>query len=241
MSPGDLFISDVHLSHRSADRQAALAGFLRRQARGASRLFILGDLFNAWIGRKQLAEPYVAETADRLLELTRGGVEVHFVAGNRDFYGLAAIARRTGMVTHKSGFTVESLGRKVWVCHGHELYAHDRRTHLAQAVTHSRPVEFLFQSLPAKLATFLARGYENHSSRVVRHKTRRELTIPETTLVELFEAGHDDVICGHTHRLVHATYRWDGREGHLWNLGSWQDEPHFLRHGQDGWHFHRLG
>jgi UDP-2,3-diacylglucosamine hydrolase len=240
-SLGDLFISDVHLSRDSADRAAALAALLERHARRASRLFILGDLFNAWIGRKQLAAPYVAATADRLRVLTQSGVETHFIAGNRDFYGLEAIAQRTGMVTHKAGFTVESFGRRVWLCHGHELYANDSRTHLAQAITHSRPVEALFQSLPTRLATFLAQGYESHSSRAVRYKTRRELSIGDETLRRIFDAGHDDLVCGHTHRLVHVTCRWDGGEGHLWNLGSWQDGPHFLRHGPDGWHFHWLG
>jgi UDP-2,3-diacylglucosamine hydrolase len=236
----DLFVSDVHLSHRSADRQRALLVFLRRHGRGAARVFILGDLFNAWIGRKQLAEPYVGEICDAVGELTASGVEVHFVAGNRDFYGLAAIAERTGMVTHKHGFATESFGSHIWVCHGHRLYVHDRRTHLAQRITHSRPIEWLFQMLPAGLATFLARGYENHSSRAVAYKSPRMLSIDDAALVETFEAGHEAVVCGHTHQLAHVTYRWPGGEGHLWNLGSWEQQPHFLRHGPDGWHFHTL-
>jgi len=236
----DLFLSDLHLDERSADRLAALARLLDGHGRRARRVFILGDLFDAWIGRKQLAEPYVVQAADAIRLLTGRGVEVHFVAGNRDFYGLDALGRRTGMVTHKRGFAVESFGRRLWVCHGHELLVHDRRTHLAQRVTHSAPVEWLFQSLPARLSTFLARGYRNHSGRVVRHKSSRMLATGDEAVLALFEAGHHAIVCGHTHRLAHTVYRWDDREGHLWILGSWEDGPNFLRHGPDGWHFHRM-
>ena len=240
MTAPDLFLSDLHLDERSADRQAALVRLLDRHGRHARRVFILGDLFNAWIGRKQLDEPYVVEAAEAVRRLTGCGVEVHFVAGNRDFYGLKALGRRTGMVTHKTGFAVDSFGARVWVCHGHSLYVHDRPTHMAQRITHSAPVEWLFQALPARLSTFLARGYKNHSGRVVRHKSPQMLSISDEAVTALFTAGHEAIVCGHTHRLAHTVYRWDGREGHLWNLGSWEDAPHFLRHGPNGWHFHRL-
>jgi UDP-2,3-diacylglucosamine hydrolase len=239
----DLFISDLHLGERTAARQQALERYLRRHARAAARMFNHGDLFTAWIGRNQLRHDYVRRLAEALRACAAGGgPEIHFIAGNRDFYGLRALSRRTGMVTHKRGFAVEAFGRTAWLCHGHELYTHDRRTHTAQAITHSWPVELLFQSLPQRLATFLAEGYQSHSGRAVRYKTARMLTIDDATVCRLFAAGHTDVVCGHTHRLAHTAYRWDGGEGHLWNLGSWDGEPgpHFLRHGADGWHFHRL-
>jgi len=221
----DLFLSDLHLDERTPDRLAALVRLLERHGRRARRLYILGDLFDAWIGRKQLRAPYVARAADAIGSAADAGVEIHFVAGNRDFYGLDALGRRAGMVTHKRGFSVESFGRRLWVCHGHELLVHDRRTHMAQRVTHSAPVEWLFQALPARLSTFLARGYRNHSGRVVRHKTRRMLATADEAVLPLFEAGHHAIVCGHTHRPAHTVYRWDGREGHLWTLGAWADGP----------------
>jgi UDP-2,3-diacylglucosamine hydrolase len=236
----DLFISDIHLDEQSADRRAALRRFLDCHVRGDVRLFVLGDLFNAWIGRKQLRDPHVAEVADALRDATRRGAEIHFVAGNRDFYGLRALARRTGMVTHKRGFAITSHGQAVWMCHGHHLFANDRRTHAAQAITHSWPVAQLFQALPARLAKFLAQGYQSHSGRAVAYKTRRMLSIDDGTMMRLFAAGHDVVVCGHTHRMAHAAYRWHGRQAHLYNLGTWEDAPHFLRHTADGWHFHQL-
>lgn len=240
MTCRDLFLSDVHLDERSSGRRRALVQLLDRHARGATRLFILGDLFNAWIGRKQLGDADVVEVCDAIARATAAGVETHFVAGNRDFYGLAALAERTGMVTHARGFAVDSFGSRIWVCHGHELYAGDRRTHMAQAVTHSRPVEWLFQRLPAGLTRFLARGYQNHSGRVVRHKSRSMLAVSDQTVLALFRAGHQAVVCGHTHRLAHVTYRLPCGRGHLYGLGSWDTQPHFLRHGPDGWHFHEF-
>lgn len=243
MNGDDLFISDVHLDEQTAARLAALGRFLGRYASRARRLFILGDLFHAWIGYKQLSQPYAAEVAAALRRLTSSGVEVHFVAGNRDFYSLRELAARTGMITHKDGLTVDSFGQKVWLCHGHDLLRHDRRTHSAQAITHSRPVEWIFaRLLPASLAHFLARGYQNHSGRVVRHKTRRMVSIPDEALTELFASGHDAIVCGHVHRLQHLSCSAPAGQagGDVYILGSWEAAPHFLRHGPDGWHFHRL-
>ena len=242
MNGDDLFISDLHLDETTGRRQAALLALLDRHGRRSRRLMILGDLFNAWIGRKQLDEPYVVEVTEALGRLTDSGVEVHFVAGNRDFYGLKALSQRTGMVTHAHGLAIESFGQKVWVCHGHELYKHDRRTHQAQAITHSRPVEWFFaRLLPKRLALFLAHGYTAHSKRVVGHKSRRMLSVPDESLRELFAAGNEVIVCGHTHTLSHQVCRSDGQlVGHLYNLGAWDHGPHFLRHGLDGWHFHEL-
>jgi UDP-2,3-diacylglucosamine hydrolase len=236
----DLFISDLHLDAGADPRRAALVRFLDRHGSRAGRLFVLGDLFNVWIGRKQLGQKDVAEVTAAIRRLTASGVEVYFVAGNRDFYGLRHLARATGMTTHPRGFATESFGQRVWVCHGHDLFVHDRRTHMAQRVTHSWPVEWLFQGLPAPLAMFMARGYKNHSLRVVRHKSRRMLSIGDEAVLGIFEAGYRSIVCGHTHRLAHTIYRWPGGEGHLWNLGAWDQGPHFLRRDRDGWHFHHL-
>jgi len=238
----DLFISDLHLDETTGRRQAALVALLDRHGRRCRRLMILGDLFNAWIGRKQLDEPYVAQVTEALRRLTEAGVEVHFIAGNRDFYGLKVLSQRTGMVTHAHGFAIESFGQKVWVCHGHELYTRDHRTRHAQAITHSWLVEWMFaRLLPKRLGLFLGNGYTTHSKRVVRHKSRRMLSIPDESLAELFAAGHQVIVCGHTHTLSHQACSSGGRGvGDLYNLGAWDHGPHFLRHGPDGWHFHEL-
>jgi len=241
VTDNDLFISDLHLDRTTARRRAALVRFLERHGRGARRLFILGDLFNAWIGRKQLDEPDVVAVTEALRRAAEAGTELHFVAGNRDFYALEALGRQASMTTHAHGFAVESFGQRVWVCHGHELYRHDNRTRQAQSITHARPVEWVFGRLPKPLAMFLANGYTSHSKRVVRHKSRRMLTIPDESLSDRFAAGCDAIVCGHTHRLGHTVCRREGVVvGHLYNLGAWDDRPHFLRHGPDGWHFHTL-
>lgn len=245
--PQDLFISDLHLDADTAAHRRALAALVARHVTSATRLFIVGDLFNVWIGRRQMRDPDVREVMATVRRAADRGAEVHFIAGNRDFYGLSRLGATSGMATHRSGLTVDSLGQKVWVCHGHELYARDRDTHAAQKITHARAVEWLFQALPRQVAMFLARGYKSHSSRVVVQKDTRDLSLSDESLVERFEAGHAAIVCGHTHRLAHVAYRWrrtddtEPREAHLWNLGSWdQSGPHFLRHAGDGWHFHRI-
>ncbi len=236
----DLFISDIHLDGLHPTRQAVLEQFIELYAARAARLFILGDLFNAWIGRKQLADDYVRRLTQTVARAAAGGLEVHFVAGNRDFYGLQELGRAASMQTHTHGFSIDSFGQKTWVCHGHHLYRADRDTHGAQKVTNWRPIENIFQAVPARLARFLANGYQNYSRRAVRQKTRRMLTVSDEAMLELHQQGHQVIVSGHTHSLGHTVYKHDGQSWDFYNLGSWDTRPHFLRHGPDGWHFHTL-
>ena len=210
-SPADLFIADLHLDRDTPARLVALQAFLRRHVRPADRLFVLGDLFNVWIGRKQLDEPHIRQACLALRHAAEAGAHIHFVAGNRDFYALPLLAQRAAMTVHRDGFHVDSLGAHAWLCHGHCLHRHDRRTRNAQTVTHSTPVEFVFQHvLPRRLGLYLARGYTAHSQRVVRHKTGQMLSISNEALIDLLQQGYDTVVCGHTHRLAHVVFRHAG-------------------------------
>lgn len=236
----DLFVSDVHLDEATAARQRVLERFLEVHARRGRRLFILGDLFNAWYGRKQLDVDYVRRLTDALASTAAAGVEVHFLAGNRDFYCLEELGRAASMTAHSHGLTIESFGQRVYLSHGHRLYSADHRSRGAHSITHSPLVEAIFQRLPAGLARFLAQGYQRHSKRVVHHKSKRMLSMNDEALLSILMQGHDAMVCGHAHRISHTIYRRINRSWDVLGLGCWDEHPHFLRRGPDGWHFHLL-
>lgn len=91
-----LFISDIHLSQGRPDMTAALVRFLAKDAPGADALYVLGDLFEFWIGDDD-PNPLHREVADAFLALSQQGVPLYFIHGNRDFLLGRQFAKRAGM------------------------------------------------------------------------------------------------------------------------------------------------
>ena len=83
--PHTLFISDLHLGSGTPEATAALLRFLRETATAADALYVLGDLFEYWIGDDAVGQPFEAEVAAAFRTLADSGVPVYFMRGNRDF------------------------------------------------------------------------------------------------------------------------------------------------------------
>lgn len=90
-----LIISDIHLSQHRPDTVALFLRFLREQACAAGELFILGDLFDAWIGDDNVLPP-VPEIIQALRRLTDSGCTLSVMHGNRDFLLGSDFAKATG-------------------------------------------------------------------------------------------------------------------------------------------------
>src|SRR5690606_5848113 len=93
-----LFVSDLHLSEERPAANERFIGFLEAQARSAEALYVLGDFFEYWIGDDDLEEPFNAVMAGLLRQLTRAGVPVYLMHGNRDFLMGEGFCRATGAV-----------------------------------------------------------------------------------------------------------------------------------------------
>src|SRR5581483_1036928 len=122
--PGDavarLFVSDLHLDAASPPAIEQFLGFLRNEAAHAEALYILGDLFEAWIGDDD-PEPARARVCDALRELTAGGVACFVLHGNRDFLLGEGFTRRTGCVLLPDPVVTELAGERVLITHGDAL------------------------------------------------------------------------------------------------------------------------
>ena len=186
----DLFISDIHLDGVHHARQAVLERFLELHARRARRLYILGDLFNVWFGRKQLGDGYVQRIMAAIAGVAAAGVEVHFLAGNRDFYGLKELGRAGAMITYPRSLTIDSFGQRVYLCHGHRLFKRDHSSHSAQSITKFPLIEILFQRLPLEMARTLALAYREQSKRVLCHKNKRVLCISDDVMLDKIGRAH---------------------------------------------------
>ena len=119
-----LFISDLHLDAERPQVTELFGRFLREEARGADALYILGDLFEAWVGDDDPSETG-AFVARELKALSDGGVPVYFVRGNRDFLVGDDYARRAGMAILPDPTVVVLYGQPTLLMHGDTLCTDD--------------------------------------------------------------------------------------------------------------------
>ena len=144
------FISDLHLDPRRPEITTLALAFLTGAARQADALYILGDLFEAWIGDDAAGAP-AAELADALQALSQHGVPVYFVHGNRDFLLGADYAARSGMRLLPDPAVIDLYGQATVITHG-DLLCSDDTAYLAfRAQTRNAQFieRFLAQSLGA--------------------------------------------------------------------------------------------
>ena len=142
-----LFIADLHLC---AEEPAITAGFLRflaGEARKADALYILGDLFEAWIGDDD-PNPLHRQMAAAIKAVSDSGVPCYFIHGNRDFLLGKRFARESGMTLLPEEKVLELYGRRVLIMHGDTLCTDDAGYQAFRAKVHKPWLQTLFLALP---------------------------------------------------------------------------------------------
>jgi len=225
----DYFASDVHLSAERPEITDRFLRFLDRVKADGRRLFLLGDIFDLWVGPKQTRLPYVVPILAKLREVTKAGIEVHYLAGNRDFNFDARVNGGPPPRRLPETMSVESFGRRLFLTHGDLLCTGDRAYRRARGIGRSLPVRAAFSSMPLALSTFLSRGYRRLSERAVARKSRRETAVDFARVRGHLLNGHDTVVCGHVHRGARYRVRLGDRShGEFITLGDWQREAIYL-------------
>jgi UDP-2,3-diacylglucosamine hydrolase len=235
-----LFFSDVHLTPSDPGRTRRLAAFLAREAPRADELFILGDLFDYWIGPKHLHLPDYAE-ALAALRKAAAGTRIVFLCGNRDFY-MRGFERATGVevAPGRTRHRLEVQGRRVCLCHGDYLEGRRDAGFLVQRFIRSRAVEAVWTRLPASLARLGARFYRWLSERNKRtgRADRRHLApygLCPDQVAEEFARGTEVLVCGHVHRAQEVREPVPGQGGVLYTLGDWCDDESYLEVEDGRW------
>jgi UDP-2,3-diacylglucosamine hydrolase len=230
-----LFLSDVHLSPRLPDRAARLLEFLEREAARADELYILGDLFDYWIGPKHLDLPDYRDALAALRRTTGRGVRVLFILGNRDFYMRRRFEDETGIrvAPGRTSHRMEVASRKVCLCHGDYLEGRRDLGFWIQELIRSRPMEAFYTRLPAGLQKAGAEFYR----RVSGARPRRPSDLEDAAVLAEFRRGTDIIVCGHVHRAQEIRSSVDGREAVLFTLPDWSDGASYLVEEGGRWEF----
>jgi len=233
------FVSDVHLSPDASDRTALFLRFLDVLRGSGGALYILGDLFDFWVGPKHERLPSYRTTLQQLEALARSGVPVRFLHGNRDFYLDRSVADRYGVELLGDEAVLRQSDRQILLTHGDLLCATSRSYRFCRRLFRSRPVAGVFKRLPLKWGCALARVYRRISRRTAANNGPKPTTFCESALHKAFAAGADVIVCGHGHQVA-TRYFDDGGPRTLYMLGAWAHGGSYLVLQDGRFSFHTL-
>jgi UDP-2,3-diacylglucosamine hydrolase len=220
-----LFISDLHLSRERPEVTRAFLRFLEDQTNSTEALFILGDLFEAWIGDDDNC-PAGADVQKAFKQLTDKGVALFIQHGNRDFFLGKRFMQATGATLLADEHLVEYDDQTVLVMHGDTLCTDDvDYIRFRQKVRH--PItKFCLQLLPLKYRQKLANKMRAKSKAANANKPSEIMDV-NSVAVDRVMSKHQvkTLIHGHTHR----PNRHQHKQGERIVLGDWHDKGWYVK------------
>ena len=228
-----LFISDLHLAGERPAANEQFFRFLRDEAARAQALYVLGDLFEYWAGDDELTDDggdaLAAEVASSLRSLSRRGVQIWLMHGNRDFLIAESFCTASGAKLLADPSILEINGNKLVVMHGDTLCTddHDYQAWRRTARSEAWQREFLAQSLAERHDAIM--GLRAKSKEVIAAKPAEIMDVNADAVRHAFRRlGVQRMIHGHTHRPARHDVEVDGARCERWVLPDWYGRGGYL-------------
>ena len=217
-----LFVSDLHLTEERPEANERFISFVEGKVRDAEALYILGDFFEYWVGDDDLGDPFNAVIGGLLSNLTRAGVRLYFLHGNRDFLIGERFCAATGARLLPDPSVHEVEGVKTLLVHGDTLCTDDLEYQAwrRRARNPAFQAEFLAKPLAERRQAVLE--MREKSRLVVEGKTADIMDVNDDAVREAMRNhGVRRLIHGHTHRPGRHALEVDGERCERWVLPDW--------------------
>lgn len=225
-----LFIADLHVCTEEPAITAGFLHFLRREAQQADALYILGDLFEAWIGDDD-PNPLHAEVAHALRQLA---IPCYFIHGNRDFLLGKRFAKASGMTLLPEEQVLDLYGRRVLIMHGDTLCTDDQGYLRFRAKVQQRWLQTLFLALPLFVRQRIALKMRAGSRQANSSKSREIMDVNQQAVVAAMSRHQVQwLIHGHTHRPAVHPLLIQGQAAERLVLGAWHEEGSMIKVSAD--------
>ncbi len=227
--PRTLFISDLHLASERPAATAAFFAFLAREAAQAQAIYILGDLFEYWIGDDDLGDPFNTSVAQTLARTAARGVKLYFMHGNRDFLIGTEFCRAARMTQLEDPHRIELQGRDAILMHGDTLCTddHDYQNWRRIARSSEWQTAFLSGSLAERHKQILA--LREKSKEVIQAKPAEIMDVNDGAVRDAMRAHNVNLLIhGHTHRPAHHRLEVNGKACDRWVLPEWYGRGGYL-------------
>lgn len=231
-----IFIADIHLCQEEPVVVAAFLDFLLSLLQGENRtdaLYILGDLFDAWIGDDPgHSDPLHGRIRTALRALP---FPVYFIHGNRDFLLCKAYAHASGMMLLQEKHVLTLYGKRLLIMHGDVLCTDDKNYQIFRKFVRKAWIQKIFLALPYKL--------RKGASKYLRSRSKKAGTSKPSVIMDVNDKAVESVlheyqaqwlIHGHTHRPGVQQVSLGNRQSERVTLGSWETEGSFVQVDKQG-------
>jgi len=220
-----LFISDLHLSPRSPGATALFLAFLAGRARQAEALYILGDLFEAWIGDDDIDEPYNKSIVAALRAASDSGLRISLLHGNRDFLLGPGFAAASGVRLLADPTVLSTAEWQFVLAHGDALCLDDTAYMAFRAQVRDPQWQAALLAKPLTERRAIAAHMREVSETSQRGKTNPYADLQPAATEDFLRAhGYATFIHGHTHQPAMHDHIVDGIHVERWVLADWHEE-----------------
>ncbi len=238
--PAVQFISDLHLDTGRPDITRRFLQYLGSRGRDAGAIYILGDLFEAWIGDDDDA-PLSRAIARGLKACADSGTSVFVLRGNRDFLLGGRFAGSSGCTLLDDPASIDLFGQPALLMHGDTLCTDDTDYLALRNTLHEPGWQQDFLDKPIEERRRIAVEVRDASRHAGTRKTGKVMDVNHETVAHIMEHhGVRLLIHGHTHRQAVHNLAVDGQSATRIALGSWDAGAHLLEYTPDGYRFENL-
>lgn len=223
------FIADLHLAQNRPDITACFLEFLKSEAPKAQQLYILGDLFEAWIGDDDDSH-FLVTIAKALTTLSALGTKIYYIHGNRDFLLGERFAKRSSMILLPEIDLIDLYGQSAVIMHGDTLCTLDIGYQKFRKKSRSWWWQAIIKSLPLFVRKKIASDYRKKSAAATAVKSQDIMDVTPDEVVKCLEMHHSQLLIhGHTHRPATHELIANGREAKRIVLGDWYEQGAWLK------------
>lgn len=199
--PVALFISDLHLQPGMPETTAAFLSFLKQPARQAQQLYLLGDIFEYWAGDDDLSSPFPRLIADALREVSNTGVELFWMAGNRDFLVGKKFAKATKATLLSDPYRLNYANQLYLLTHGDQLCTDDVKYQEFRNMVRKPEWQTAFLARALNERKSIIAAMRQQSRQHQQQQTAMIMDVNQDTVNQFFKDNQAQILIhGHTHR-----------------------------------------
>ncbi len=243
-----VFISDIHLSTSYYDNYFLFMKFLSEmeQRDDVKKLYILGDLFNFWIGDDELDKSYeIIPIINIIKNIISSGVEIYFQKGNREPFLGDKFFKKTNIKKMNPVEVININGNNIVLAHGHELCIDDKKFMYSWKFLKSPVARVIFSLIPYKIRRKISLSVrdktQSHRDNKNLKMNNTSVELPKRALEGVLVSNHSNILIhGHTHKAILKSI---GDNYLCYSLGEWLDSAYYLSMDEQGsirWNFIKL-
>jgi UDP-2,3-diacylglucosamine hydrolase len=229
-----LFIADLHLSEHQPQIIDAFFAFLENETENVDALYILGDLFEVWIGDDEHT-PLMDEVAKRLSKYaSSNNIKIFYIHGNRDFMIGKNYAQQSAIQLLPEHTEINLYGKNTLILHGDTLCLADENYQKMRKVIHNPILQFVFNLLPLFLRKKIGWKIRTASQSKKVYKNNEMMGVTEDEVKRLMTKHNTQcLIHGHTHQVACHQLTINGQPAQRYDVGDWYSNLSFVEVNKD--------